>query len=405
MSVPRRALPHTAVSSRAQPSPRVAASGLFLEHPNTGTGRYARHVLKYLADDDELTTFVIADDRSLVSHALEERKAMRIVRAPIPPLRAASYARKLCWEQVALPAAAQRLHADVLYSPHFSTPLLCSCPTVISIHDVIPLTDPAYAQSFAAKGYFCLVGLAARRSAAAITLSHYAKHEIVQRLHIHERRVHVVEPGVEEAFGAEADPAGAARARERYRLPDHYILYVGGADARKNIGVLLDAVAGLRDVASVPVLVVVAGLPKAGQETLFPDWRAESERLRLGSQVHFVERVAEEDLPAVYRGARAFVFPSRAEGFGLPPLEAMACGTPVVCSDATSLPEAVGRAGILVHPDRSRDWATAMQRVANDDALCARMSAEGLERASCFTWSVTGAKVAAIIRGAVPCAC
>ena len=345
--------------------PRVAASGLFLEHPQTGTGRYARHVLKYLLGDAGLDTHVVAGDAVLAAHALDgvtPGSHGRVVRAPMPPMGADSYARKLYWEQVALPTAALRLRSQVLYSPHFSAPIFSSCPTVISIHDVIPLADPAYSQSLSAKGYFWLVGLAARRAAAAITLSQYARREIVQRLRVPEARVHVVVPGVEAAFEPWPDPEASARARDAYHLPRRYLLYVGGADARKNIGVLLEALAGLGDASSVPTLVVAAGLPKPGQEALFPDWRAEATRLQLGARVQFVERIAEQDLPAVYRDAEAFVFPSRAEGFGLPPLEAMASGTPVICSDATSLPEAVGDAGLLIDPDRPRDWASAMQR-------------------------------------------
>ncbi len=387
---------------------RVAAGGLFLEYPNTGTGRYARHVLAHLAQEGDLNLSVVMDNRLTVSQGRAPCVAdtrLRMVDAPMPRLRPHSYERKLYWEQVALPAAALRLHAQVLYSPHFSAPVLCACPTVISIHDVIPLGDSAYAASFPARWYFRLVGLAARRSVAAITLSHYAKGEIVRRLRLTEERVHVVEPGVEAAFDPRLDAAAAARARERYGLPERYLLYVGGADARKNIGVLLDALAGLGEGAGVPPLVVAAGLPKAGQEELFPDWRAQARRLGLGLRVRFVERIAEEDLPEMYRGARAFVFPSRAEGFGLPPLEAMACGTPVICSDATSLPEAVGQAGILVPPDDAHAWATALQRAAVDDELCASLSAQGIDRAARFKWTSTGARVAAIVRGAVQCAC
>ena len=114
----------------------------------------------------------------------------------MPPLRVGSYERKLFWEQVALPCAARRVRAQVLYSPHFSAPVVSPCPAVISIHDVIPLADPAYARSLAAKGYFRLVGLAARRAAAAITLSEYAKSEIVTRLGVPASRIHVVTPGV-----------------------------------------------------------------------------------------------------------------------------------------------------------------------------------------------------------------
>jgi glycosyltransferase involved in cell wall biosynthesis len=120
--------------------------------------------------------------------------------------------------------------------------------------------------------------------------------------------------------------------------------------------------------------------------------------LRLGSRVRFIERIAEEDLAVVYREAYGFLFPSRAEGFGLDPLEAMACGTPVVCSNATSLPEAVGDAGTLVPPNDVDAWVEAIKRVCTDHQLRLRCIEEGLDRAKQFRWNKTGARVAEIIK-------
>lgn len=444
-SVPARHVeePDTAMSAPRtwrQRSPnravRLAVSGLFLEYPKTGTGRIARQMVDYLSLDDRFVTDIVVNDRGAVEAGLaeidittnavstgngeltgttgggatlelgrSERVAQRrLVQAPMPPFRAGSYARKLYWEQVALPATAARLSAQVLYSPHFSAPVVCPCPTVISVHDVIPLTDSAYAGSLQAKAYFKLVGLAARRSAAVITLSTFAKLEIQRLLGIDSGLIHVVEPGIGASFNSVPDPDGAARARSRYGLPERYMLYVGGADARKNIGTLLEAIAGLR-VGSVPTLVVAAPVPKLGKEALFPDWRAQAVRLQLGDRVQFIERIAEEDLAVVYREALLFVFPSRAEGFGLDPVEAMACGTPVVSSDSTSLPEAVGDAGILVSPDDIAGWAAAMVRLSEQADLRSRLSTAGLERARRFSWQDTGAKVAEIIMGVAACEC
>jgi glycosyltransferase involved in cell wall biosynthesis len=136
----------------------------------------------------------------------------------------------------------------------------------------------------------------------------------------------------------------------------------------------------------------------------FPDWRAKANELGIRRRVHFIERIAEEDLAAVYRGAECFVFPSYAEGFGLTPLEAMACGTPVISSNATSLPEAVGGAGILVEPDDVQGWSAAMLRLVGTSDLRASLKRAGLERAGSFKWPDTGKRVACIIREAARCA-
>jgi glycosyltransferase involved in cell wall biosynthesis len=243
---------------------RVAVSGLFLEEPHTGTGRYTRHVVEFLTHVDDFDTRVLVDDRTTAQAywKASDGPPRKVVTAPLPPLRPRSYERKLAWEQIALPAAALRLGAQVLYSPHFSVPLVSPCPTVVSVHDVIPLTDPAYARTLTAKAYFRLVGAAARRSSAVITLSNFAKAEIVRLLGIEASRIHVVSPGIESSFDSAPNPASSARSRERYALPEQYLLYLGGADARKNIGVLLQAVASIDDACMLPTL--VPGLARQG---------------------------------------------------------------------------------------------------------------------------------------------
>jgi glycosyltransferase involved in cell wall biosynthesis len=360
-------------------------------------------VLEHLAQSGRLDAAMITDGWRPDTQE-DKATAWQVVQAPTLPRAASAYAAKLYWEQVGLRYAAWRLRARVLYSPYFSAPLLSPCPTVISVHDLIPLTEPGYAPGLHTRLYFGLVCAAARQAAAVLTLSEFARREIHRLLGIPEQRIHVVVPGVDQSFRDQRDPRAEQRARTRYGLPAQYLLYVGGADKRKNIGVLLEAVARLKDHPGLPPLVVVAGLPKEGQSVLFPDWRAQADHLRLGSAVQFVERVEEEDLPAVYRLARGFCFPSRAEGFGLPPLEAMACGTPVVCANTSSLPEAVGDAGILVPHDQPEAWARAMVEVCSNGDLAARLREAGMQRARIFRWDSTARKVEEIILQVAQCA-
>jgi glycosyltransferase involved in cell wall biosynthesis len=374
---------------------RVAISGYSLRYPNTGTGRYAREVIAALAARTDMRTTLVLDAMTAPPAGADGR--LQVVRAPRFPLPLGAYGEKLYWEQVGFRAAARRAGADVWYAPHFSMPLYPRRPTVISIHDMIPFSDPAYAGSRATRAYFALVARAARQATAVITLSSHAKGEIVSRLGIPGERIHVVAPGVDGAFSPTPEPEAGARLKERYRLPDRYLLYVGGADARKNIGILLEAITLLPADSGIPVLVVVASEPKPGQASLFPDWRGQARRLGLEDRVHFVTRVAEEDLAAVYRGAEVFCFPSRAEGFGLTPLEAMACGAPTICSNATSLPEAVGDAGLLVGPDDVDGWARAISRLVGDPDLRADLGRRGAEHAHNFCWSDTGSRVVEII--------
>jgi glycosyltransferase involved in cell wall biosynthesis len=162
--------------------------------------------------------------------------------------------------------------------------------------------------------------------------------------------------------------------------------------------------ARIKDQPGILPLVVVAGKPKPGQTHLFPDWRARAEQLQLGNAVQFVERIEEEDLAAVYRMTRGYCFPSRAEGFGLPPLEAMACGAPVLCANTSSLPEAVGDAGILLPHDQPQAWATAMLEVCTVSERARQLRTAGVERARLFRWDDTARKVEEVIQAVAQCA-
>lgn len=388
---------------------RIAVSGLSLQYPQTGTGRYAWRVLERLAAMGTFESLVVADRVKQELARYGAVGTMRIVKAPAPPIRLGSYGQKLYWEQAGLRLAAARLGVNALYSPHFSLPLYPGLPTVISIHDLIPLTEPGYAGNLPTRLYFRLVTRAARQATAINTLSVHARGEIERLLGIPRSRIHVIPPGVEAHFNPIADDHGLRRARTRLDLPERYLLYVGGGDVRKNIGVLLAAIARLRDVGgsgldSLPSLVIAAPIPTPGPSEHRPDWRAAAQAMGLGGAVRFVERIAEEDLPAVYRGAEAFLFPSRSEGFGLPPLEAMACGTPVICSDRTSMPEAVGEAGILLPPDDVAAWAEAISRLSGDTGLRGALRQAGLRQAARFSWDATAQRVAEVLEESVVCA-
>lgn len=384
--------------------PIVAVSGLFLRYPGTGTGRYAQMVIDRLARSEQLDARVVTDGRPAdFGDGARTGSRIKWVQAPSLPDGAGQYARKLYWEQVGLRYAAWRIGARVVYSPHFSAPWMGPGATVISIHDLIPLTEPGYAEGLPARLYFKLVSAAARQAAAVLTLSEYAKKDIERLLHIPASRVHVVVPGIDETFTDTRDAIAEARARSRYQLPPRYLLYVGGADARKNIGVLLEAMAILREEPGILPLIIAAAQPKPGQAGLFPDWRAQAARLHLGDTVRFIERIEEEDLATVYRMTSCFCFPSRAEGFGLPPLEAMACGAPVVCADTSSLPEAVGSAAILVPHDAPDAWARAMLDVCTNADLAAGLGVAGVRRARLFRWDDTASKVEQIIVEAAQC--
>ena len=305
---------------------------------------------------------------------------------------------KLFWETLSLPAASARRGQAVLHSLHFAAPVLSAAPVVVTIHDVIPLVLPGYHRSRQAALYSRFMSWASRRAAAVITVSQHSKRDIVRVLRLPEERVRVTYEAADERF-APAPVAGEACAlRERYGLPERFLLYIGGAERRKNIETLVRAWAPIsgRMRRNEVKLVVVATFPPP--DALYPDVPGLARSLGIADDMVFVSRVAEQDKPALYRAAIGLLFPSRYEGFGFPPLEAMACGTPVAASNASSLPEVVGDGGLLLHPDDVAGWSDAMVALTESHPMREELRRRGLREARRFSWRETARQTADVYR-------
>jgi glycosyltransferase involved in cell wall biosynthesis len=224
----------------------------------------------------------------------------------------------------------------------------------------------------------------------------------VRCLHIPPERIHITYEAAGEAFHPVKDEAQLAAIRQKYALPERYLLYLGGFDQRKNLSTLLRAFALLVNRHQQARLVIAGQLP--GRDSpMFPDPHRLVREVGIEERVIFTGWVPEEDKLALLSGATAFVFPSLYEGFGLPAAEALACGTPVIASNRSSLPEVVGEGGILVEPTDAEALAEAMEMLLVDDALRAELRQRALAQATQFSWKQTALETLAAYRKVVGC--
>ncbi|MFZ6027462.1 MAG: glycosyltransferase family 4 protein [Chloroflexota bacterium] len=335
----------------------------------TGIGHYTANLLAALPQADPQNTYVPLD----WSHA----PAMRIDR-------------RLFWQQIALPRRARGARAHVLHVTGFDAPRFKPCPVVLTVHDLIGALFP---QQFppAARWYWGhWLPRSVRWADAIIADSECTRCDLQRLAGIAPERVTVVPLGVDRRYRHPQAAAAMRRVCQQYRLPEQFVLYIGTLEPRKGLDTLVEAF--VRLAGRLPHDLVIVGKEGWATAPLFQ----QVETLGLAARIHFTGYVADEDLPALYASASVFAFPSRYEGFGLPPLEAMACGTPVVCSNASSLPEVVGDAGLLVPPDAPTALANALEQVLVSPELHAALKERGHQQAGRFTWEETARRTLAV---------
>ena len=291
---------------------------------------------------------------------------------------------RILWEQLVLPLALRQTGVDLLHAMAFVAPLYEACPFVVTVYD---LSFVHYPQLFRPlnRHYLSFFGRrSARRARRVLAISESTRQDVIRAWGVPPERVDVVYCGVDPAFRPLSAEELDAFRRQR-NLPEHFALFLGTLEPRKNLDTLLEAYARWCQAQPSAPMLVIAG----ARGWYFQHVFASMEQLDLGDRVQFAGYVPAAELPAWYGAADLFVYPSQYEGFGLPVLEAMACGTPVITSDRSSLPEVVGEAGCLVSPDDASQLAESMRRVWSDDELRQAMRELGLARAAQFSWEQT----------------
>lgn len=373
-------------SSQATDSGRVRRIGLNAQllsldpsYRSAGINRYIYNVLVNLPP---------SPDRYRFSTFLSDRRfpAAGHLNARWSRLPTANPWVRIFWEQVVLPAVLWQEKLDLLHAMAFVAPLAASCPSLVTIYD---LSFLRYPETFKRGNRLYLtqfVRMSARRATHFTAISASTARDIVDLLGVEPGRVSVIYCGVEDKYRP-LPPAEVEVFRRQHGLPERMILYLGTIEPRKNIGALIKAYHLLLKSWSAgqgePPRLVVAGGKGWEWEEVF----SLVEELGLGGQVAFPGYVPEDELPWWYNAAACFAYPSRYEGFGLPVLEAMACGAPVVASAAASLPEVVGDAGLMVAPDDTEALARALFQVLTDDDLSGMLREKGRQRAAGFSWA------------------
>jgi glycosyltransferase involved in cell wall biosynthesis len=297
---------------------------------------------------------------------------------------------RLRWQQFGLPRRAKASGVDILHVTGFDAPRRKPCRVVLTVHDLIGLLFPANLPPVSRFYWMRWLPRTIRWGDRIVADSAHTQRDLNRLLGIPIERINVIHLGVSHAFKPVRDQVVLSQVRAKHRLPSTFILFVGTLEPRKGLDVLINAYRNLAP--DLPHHLVISGKHGWHTEPLFRQVKT----LGLDRRVHFTGYVSDEDLPALYNLADLFVYPSRYEGFGLPPLEAMACGVPVVCTNVASLPEVVGEAAVLVAPDDVDTLASTTRRVLNDKALQAEMRSRGLEQASRFTWEETARRTAQV---------
>ncbi|MBI5885815.1 MAG: glycosyltransferase family 4 protein [Deltaproteobacteria bacterium] len=341
----------------------------------TGIGRYIQNLLTHLPMIDQDNSFSAVTGPKGAAIPPCSNLYVRPLLRDIPV-----YA--LIREQFGLPGEMNRFNPDVFHYPSFNMPLNNPKPAVVTIHDLVYYLAPGACSRLRHWYARVVFPLVARRAMRVITGSEHTKRDIVNHLGVDPAKITVIYHGVSSLYRPVADVAAVDAVKRRYGLEGDYILYVGTHHPRKNLKRLIEAFAMIKPKG---VRLAITGAMEERRLDLYET----PERFGVQERVVFTGPVREEDLPALYSGATIFVIPSLYEGFGLTPLEAMACGAPVISSNLTSLPEVVGDAAMTFNPLDVEALAGCMQTLLNDGALRASLREKGIARARLFNWKRT----------------
>jgi len=354
---------------------RVGIEGRTLQGKRYGVARYLHNLLRNMTELDSGNEYIVYLSQP-IAPTENSLSGLRYEVLSMHP--------SLFWRHLRLPLAMRRDGVDLHFSPSYFLPLIKVCPAVVVVHD---LTIKVHPEWFSVDRRFRFDGLfwnEVKRAERIITVSEHSRGDILHYLGVDPSKVVVIPEAADELFRPVDSEEKLRMVRERYGLSEGFLFTVGAIHTRRNLERLIEAVSGAGKRLGSDLQLLIVGSPAPFSPPV--DIEGTARRCGMAGRVVQVQFVSEEELLLLYNACALFAYPSLYEGFGLPVIEAMSCGAPVVCSNTTSLPEVGGDAPVYFDPTNVEDMTDAVARVLGDDALRERLSRAGVERASLFSW-------------------
>jgi len=366
---------------------KVAINAWFEDNPSVGSGQYLKYLLPALLAADDTLDITLVSPKPFKNQTETARLHFYHAATPLPDQ--ASNLAKLWFEQITFPRACQKLSVDVAHVPYFGSSLAPGLPTVVTIHDLIPMVLPEYRGSALVRLYTALVAAAAPHASLILADSEASRQDILQHLNVSGEKVRTVYLAPAPHYQPAETWQQLVDIKKKYNLPESFVLYLGGYDTRKNVRALLHAYTWVSATLGDDYPLVLVGKLPQKDTRFFPDPLCIARKLGIEESIITPGWIAEEDLPLLYCAATVFAYPSRYEGFGLPVLEAMASGAPVVTSNAASIPELAGDAAFQIDPDDTKHIAAPIIRLCTEEESRDEMIERGFAQVEKFTWQKT----------------
>lgn len=357
----------------------IAIDVLSAKSLHHGVGVYIKNILERIMPQSEKHTMSIIKRPDVFPMLdLNHKKQVEIINIKLP------LSARIIWEWIFLPQLLNKKKIDLFWGPTHFLPPIKVCKYVVTIHELVPFVLPR-SLPFSRRHYRRLLSYSIRLADVIIVVSESLKQDLIKFFPVQTDKIKVIHNGVDESFQPQSDNEILSRIQKKYQLPSRFILTLGVMEPKKNIIGLIQSYADLRSSFSDLPKLVIGGSRKYG-------WKNSNvfklvQSLSLENEIFLTDSISHEDLPAVYSLAELFILPSFYEGFGLPVVEAMACGTPVITSNTSSLPEVAGDAAILVNPYNVADITNAMKEVLLNETKRKQMIERGFQNAKRFSWN------------------